>query len=108
MFWYSVRNSSSSTVNVYYETSNQTMSTTYEDADLEMIFFSGTPEFDYTGTRMLRQTKMLMSMLSLMASWLRMSLNGMTSPIAGSILPEPLKVLSFPTLSWMSACTMLR
>ena len=50
MFWYSVRNSSSSTVNVYYETSNQTMSTTYEDADLEMIFFSGTPEFDYTGT----------------------------------------------------------
>ncbi len=44
MFWYSVRNSSSSTVNVYYETSNQTMSTTYEDADLEMIFFSGTPE----------------------------------------------------------------
>lgn len=25
------------------------MSTIYEDADLEMIFFKGTPEFDYTG-----------------------------------------------------------
>ncbi|MCI5528419.1 MAG: hypothetical protein PUI40_10605 [Oscillospiraceae bacterium] len=49
MFWYSVKNSSKTTVNVYYETSNQTMATTYEDADLEMIFFPGAPEFDYTG-----------------------------------------------------------
>lgn len=49
MFWYSVKNSSKTTVNVYYETSNKTMATTYEDADLEMIFFPGAPEFDYTG-----------------------------------------------------------
>ena len=49
MFWYSVKNSSKTTVNVYYETSNQTMATTYEDAELEMIFFPGAPEFDYTG-----------------------------------------------------------
>ena len=36
MFWYSVKNSSKTAVNVYYETSNKTMATTYEDADLEI------------------------------------------------------------------------
>ena len=49
MFWYSVKNTATTTVNVYFETSNKTLSTTYEDADLEMIFFKGVPEFDYTG-----------------------------------------------------------
>lgn len=48
-FWYSVKNSAKTTANVYFETSNKKMSTIYEDADLEMIFFKGTPEFDYTG-----------------------------------------------------------
>ncbi len=50
MFWYSVKNSAKTTVNVYFHEDNKKMSTTYEDADLEMIFFDGTPEFDYTGT----------------------------------------------------------
>ncbi len=50
IFWYTVKNSSKTTVNVYFERSNKTMSTTYEDADLEMIFFKGAPEFDYSGT----------------------------------------------------------
>lgn len=49
MFWYSVKNSAETTVNVYFHEDNKKMSTTYEDADLEMIFFDGTPEFDYTG-----------------------------------------------------------
>lgn len=49
MFWYSVKNSAKTTVNVYFHEDNKKMSTTYEDADLEMIFFDGTPEFDYTG-----------------------------------------------------------
>ena len=49
-FWYSVKNSSKTTVNIYFHTDNKTLSTTYEDADLEMIFFDGAPEFDYTGT----------------------------------------------------------
>lgn len=49
-FWYSVKNSAKTTVNVYFHTDNKAISTTYEDADLEMIFFNGTPEFDYTGT----------------------------------------------------------
>lgn len=50
MFWYSVKNSAETTVNVYFHEDNKKMSTTYEGADLEMIFFDGTPEFDYTGT----------------------------------------------------------
>lgn len=50
IFWYTVKNSSKLTVNVYYHRDNKTMAQTYEDADLEMIFFDGTPEFDYTGT----------------------------------------------------------
>lgn len=50
IFWYTVKNSSKLTVNAYYHRDNKTMSQTYEDADLEMIFFDGTPEFDYTGT----------------------------------------------------------
>ena len=50
MFWYSVKNSAKTTVNVYFHEDNKKMSTTYEDADLEMIFFNGPPEFDYTGT----------------------------------------------------------
>ena len=50
MFWYSVKNSAKTTVNVYFHEDNKKMSTTYGDADLEMIFFDGTPEFDYTGT----------------------------------------------------------
>lgn len=49
MFWYSVKNTATTTVNIYFETSNKTLSTTYEDANLEMIFFKGVPEFDYTG-----------------------------------------------------------
>lgn len=50
IFWYTVKNSSKLTVNVYYHRDNKKMAQTYEDADLEMIFFDGTPEFDYTGT----------------------------------------------------------
>ena len=50
IFWYTVKNSSDLTVNVYFHRDNKTMAQTYEDADLEMIFFDGTPEFDYTGT----------------------------------------------------------
>lgn len=49
IFWYTVKNSSKLTVNVYYHRDNKKMAQTYEDADLEMIFFDGTPEFDYTG-----------------------------------------------------------
>ncbi|MDD3192781.1 MAG: hypothetical protein PHE47_02870 [Oscillospiraceae bacterium] len=49
MFWYAVKNSSKTTANVYFETANKSISTTYEDADLDMIFFLGKPEFDYTG-----------------------------------------------------------
>lgn len=50
IFWYTVKNSSKLTVNVYHHEDNKKMAQTYEDADLEMMFFDGTPEFDYTGT----------------------------------------------------------